>query len=167
MEDKISDLLAQSDLAVYRAGRVKGAWILETDKGLKHLGLYSYSEGKATFEQKVKQFAAEVQRCGVPIRLSPAWLVSPEDDNPYNRQTREVLAHFAEMKIPVGEGNIVFPEGNACRNLAEYFTDVPPENPYVEDPCDVRCVSFSANGDVLNGNVYRQDIMEIFANYAP
>ena len=115
----------------------------------------------------VKQFAAEVQRCGVPIRLSPAWLVSPEDDNPYNRQTREVLAHFAEMKIPVGEGNVVFPEGNARRNLAEYFTDVPPENPYVEDPCDVRCVSFSANGDVLNGNVYRQDIMEILANYAP
>lgn len=59
MEDKISDLLAQYDLAVYRAGRVKGAWILETDKGLKHLGPYSYSEGKATFEQKVKQFAAE------------------------------------------------------------------------------------------------------------
>ena len=59
MEDKISDLLAQYDLVVYRAGRVKGAWILETDRGLKNLGGCSYSEGKVTFEQKVKQFAAE------------------------------------------------------------------------------------------------------------
>ena len=59
MEDKLSDLLAQYDLVVYRAGRVKGAWILETDRGLKNLGGYSYSEGKAAFEQKVKQFAAE------------------------------------------------------------------------------------------------------------
>ena len=59
MEDKISDLLAQYDLVVYRAGRVKGAWILETDRGLKNLGGCSYSEGKVKFEQKVKQFAAE------------------------------------------------------------------------------------------------------------
>ena len=59
MEDKISDLLAQYDLMVYRAGRVKGAWILETDRGLKCLGNCNYSEGKVAFEQKVKQFAAE------------------------------------------------------------------------------------------------------------
>ena len=45
MEDKISDLLAQYDLMVYRAGRVKGAWVLETDRGLKSLGNCSYSEG--------------------------------------------------------------------------------------------------------------------------
>lgn len=57
MEDKISDLLAQYDLVVYRAGRVKGAWILETDRGLKSLGGCSYSEGKVAFEQKVKQLA--------------------------------------------------------------------------------------------------------------
>ncbi len=57
MEDKIADLLAQYDLEVYRAGRVKGVWILETDRGLKCLGSCSYSEGKIRFEQKVKQFA--------------------------------------------------------------------------------------------------------------
>lgn len=59
MEEKIADLLAQYDLVVYRAGRAKGAWILETDRGLKCLGSCSYSEGKIKFEQKVKQFAAE------------------------------------------------------------------------------------------------------------
>ena len=50
----------------------------------------------------VKLFAAEVQRCGIPIRLSPAWLVSAEDNNPYNCKTREILGQFAAMRIPVG-----------------------------------------------------------------
>ena len=57
MDDKIADLLAQYDLTVYRAGRMKGAWILETDRGLKSLAGCSYSEGKICFEQKVKQLA--------------------------------------------------------------------------------------------------------------
>ena len=59
----------------------------------------------------VKQFAAEAKKCGIPIRLQPAWLVSATDDNPYNRKTREILGSFADVKIPVGEGNVIFPEG--------------------------------------------------------
>ena len=115
----------------------------------------------------VQRFAAEAKKCGIPIRLQPAWLVSATDDNPYNRKTREILDSFADMEIPVGEGNVIFPEGNARKYLAEYFSDELPENPYVEDPRDVRCVSFSPNGDVLSGNVYRNDIMEIIKDYAP
>ena len=115
----------------------------------------------------VRAFAAEAKACGIPIRLQPAWLVSATDDNPYNVRTREILGSFADMEIPVNEGNIIFPEGNALKYLAEYFTDKLPENPYVEDPCDVRCVSFSPNGDVLGGNVYERDIMEIIKNYTP
>ena len=42
-----------------------------------------------------------------------------------------------------------------------------PENPYVEYPHDVRCVSFSPNGDVLDGNVYKTDIMWILAKHRP
>lgn len=59
MEDKIADMLAQYDLKVYRAGRVKGTWMLETDRGLMSLGTCNYSEGKVKFEQKVKQFATD------------------------------------------------------------------------------------------------------------
>lgn len=59
MDEKVADLLAQYDLVVYRAGRVKGAWMLETDQGLKCLGSCSCSEGKAKFEQKVKQFVKD------------------------------------------------------------------------------------------------------------
>ena len=115
----------------------------------------------------VKQFAAEAKARGIPIRLQPAWLVSAEHDNPYNRKTREILASFADMGIVVNEGNIIFPEGNALKYLSEYFTDTLPENPYVEDPADVRCLSFSPNGDVLDGNVYERVILEILKNYAP
>ena len=115
----------------------------------------------------VKQFAKVARACGIPIRLQPAWLVSATDDNPYNRKTGEILDSFADMEIPVGEGNIIFPEGNALKYLAEYFAHILPENPYAEDPRDVRCISFEPNGNVLGGNVYERDIMEIIKDYAP
>ena len=113
----------------------------------------------------VMLFASEVVRSGIPMRLSPAWLVSRSDENPYNRKTRELLSRFTGMGISVGEGNLIFPEGNACIYLADYFKGIVPENPYVEDPRDLRCISFSANGDVLGGNVYRCDIVELLKNY--
>ena len=115
----------------------------------------------------VKYFAAEVKKCGIPIRLSPAWLSSKYSDNEYNRKTREILDSFTELEIFECEGNVVFPEGNALIYLAEYFSADLPENPYKEDPRDVKCLSFLPNGDVLGGNVYRQDIMEIINNYNP
>ena len=115
----------------------------------------------------VKQFAAEAKKCGIPIRLQPAWLVSASDNNPYNRKTRKILDSFADMEISENEGNVIFHEGNALKYLAEYFTDELPENPYAEDPRDVRCVSFEPNGDVLGGNVYERDIMEIIRDYLP
>ena len=115
----------------------------------------------------VRLFATEAKNCGIPMRLQPAWLVSRSDDNPYNRKTMEILDRFADLEIPTGEGNVIFPEGNALRFLSAYFTEESPENPYVEDPRDVRCLSFSPNGDVLDGNLYRQDVMEILENYTP
>ena len=115
----------------------------------------------------VKSFAIEAKKCSIPTRLSPAWLVSVKDDNPYNIKTREILNAFADLQIPVGDGNVIFPEGNALKYLSEYFNDHLSVNPYIEDPRDIRCISFSANGDVLDGNVYHRDILEIIKNYSP
>ena len=115
----------------------------------------------------VRQFAAETKRCGIPTRLQPAWLVSATDDNLYNRKTREILGSFADLEFRVGVGNVIFLEGNALKYLAEYFTDELPENPYKDNPCNVKCVSFDPNGDVLGGNVYERDIMEIIKDYVP
>ena len=117
--------------------------------------------------ETVKTFATALKEYGVPLRLNPAWLRSAVDDNPYNRKTKEILDSFADLELPTGEGNVIFPEGNALKYLAEYFTDERPENPYAEDPRDVRCVSFEPNGDVLGGNVYERDIMKMIKDYAP
>lgn len=115
----------------------------------------------------VRNFVMQAQKCDIPIRLQPAWLVSSTDNNPYNQKTRKILDSFADLGICESEGNVIFPEGNAVEYLSEYFMDAIPENPYVEDPCDVRCISFLPNGDVLGGNVYERDIMEIIQNYTP
>ena len=115
----------------------------------------------------VRAFATELTACGVPTRLQPAWLISGEAENPYNIRTAEILSSFSELNIPIGEGNVIFPEGNALRYLSEYFTEVSVENPYVEDPKDIRCLSFSADGGLLNGNIYESDVMDILRAYAP
>ena len=115
----------------------------------------------------VRVFAKEAVARGIPTRLQPAWLVSRSDQNPYNLKTREILDSLRDLSIPESDGNVVFPEGNALKYLGEYFTDGAPENSYIEDPRDVRCISFSANGDVLDGNVYKNDIEEIIDRYLP
>lgn len=104
----------------------------------------------------------------IPIRLSPAWLVSEEDGNPYNVKTGEILQKFEYLHIPVGSGNVIFPSGNALKYLREYFDEnTVKRSPYYEDPKDVRTVSVAANGDVLNGNINETDIIDIMRAYRP
>ncbi len=113
-------------------------------------------------------FAECAVRAGLPVRLSPAWLVSTEDRNPYNDRTREILREFDPLRIPLGSGNVVFPCGNALKYLSEYFDENTAGcSPYEDDPEDIRSISFSPNGDVLNGNVYDTDILEIMESYRP
>ena len=104
--------------------------------------------------ETVLYFAECVVKSSIPIRLQPAWLVSKEDDNPYNVRTREILKEFEPLRIPTGAGNVVFPSGNALKYLHEYFDDITASSPYEEDPGDLRTISIGANGDVLNGIVY-------------
>ena len=147
--------------------------IKEVAKGLKACGVNDLLLSVDAFHAEtipieiVKEFAREAKACAIPMRLQPAWLVSREDENPYNLKTRELTCIFSDMEIPVGEGNIVFPEGNALKYLSEYFKNGAPINPYLEDRFDVRCLSFSPNGDVLQGNVYKNDIIEILNSYTP
>lgn len=118
--------------------------------------------------EPVLYFAQYAVDAGIPVRLSPAWLVSREDVNPYNEKTRAIISEFESLKIPEGEGNVVFPSGNALKYLREYFDeDVSESSPYEEDSADIRTISFSENGDVLNGNIYETDILEIIRAYQP
>lgn len=115
----------------------------------------------------VRLFLLAAKENGIPARLQPAWLVSATDDNPYNEKTRKLLLSLADLQLPTGEGNVIFPEGNAAHHLAAYFAKEIPENPYREDPYDLHCISFEANGDVLGGNLYTRDILDILDAYAP
>ena len=118
--------------------------------------------------EKVKYFAECVKQEQIAIDIHPAWLVSEEDDNPYNRRTREILQEFEQMGIPVSSGNIIFPSGNAVKYLSEYFKgNEDYVNPYEDDPKDMRTLCFSPNGDVLNGNVNTEGIMDILKLYSP
>jgi hypothetical protein len=116
----------------------------------------------------VRTFAAAVKEAGGAIRISPAWLVSRDADNPYNKKTHEILAHFTAMGIPEGSGNVIFPSGNALKYLADYFDpDNLPVNPYEESPEDVRTISVDPDGSVLGGNIYDTDILTLIERYTP
>ena len=148
--------------------------IEEVTKNLADCGINDLLLSADAFHQEtiplepVRFFAECAIRSGIPVRLSPAWLVSPDDHNPYNDRTREILRKFEPLQIPVGGGNVVFPQGNALKYLRDYFDENVEEfSPYEEDPEDIRTISFSQNGDVLNGNIYRSDILEIIRTYRP
>ena len=61
---------------------------------------------------------------------------------------------------------MLFSKWKCSEYLSDYF-DKNKEyiNPYEENPIDVRTISFSENGDVLNGNIYEKSIMEIIEEY--
>lgn len=116
----------------------------------------------------VKEFAKAVKTEGINIRTHPAWLIKKEDENPYNLKTFEILKEFDSMGISASKGNTIFPSGNALKYLSEYF-DLNQNyiNPYEEDPEDIRAICISPNGDVLGGNIYQTDILNIIENYTP
>ncbi len=147
--------------------------IREVVKNLEQSGINNILLSVDAFHQAtipldiVKSFAREVKKTDICIFLQPAWLKSKTHDNPYNRKTREILDSFKDIGILENDGNVIFPEGNAKKYLAEYFTDDTPINPYVDDPRDVRCLSFSPDGSVLGENACQKDIMDIIKDYIP
>ncbi len=147
--------------------------ISEAAEGLLQSGVNDVLLSVDAFHQEtiplepVRFFAQELKKRGVPLRMQPAWLVSPDDENPYNLRTRALLNEFLSLGIAENQGNVIFPEGNAKKYLAEYFREETVSNPYREDPSDVRCVSFAPDGGVFDGNLYQTDIMEILRKYHP
>ena len=119
--------------------------------------------------EPVMTFAKALIDAGTPrLRVHPAWLVDTEADNPYNRKTREILAQFQELGIAVSSGNVILPKGNALKYFKEYFdSNTTYISPYAENPQDIRAICVSPNGDVLQGNIYKTDILEILAKYMP
>lgn len=104
----------------------------------------------------------------IKLRVHPAWLVSAEAENPYNQKTREILKEFKAIGVESSDGNVIFPRGNALKYFREYFDlSVPQVSPYDEDPKDIKAICVDPNGDVLGGNIYQTDILEILEVYHP
>lgn len=116
----------------------------------------------------VMEFAAQVSRFNVRLRVHPAWLVSKEDSNPYNSRTNGIMAEFEAMGVAQSDGNIIFPSGNARKYLSEYY-DAEQEypNPYEQNPEDLQAICIEPDGAVLGGNIYRADILDILEGYEP
>lgn len=78
-----------------------------------------------------------------------------------------MLQEFIQDGIGVSTGNVIFPSGNAKKYLSEYFDDtIAYTNPYEDDPRDIQSISFNSNGDVLNGNIYKNCIIDILNAYS-
>lgn len=118
--------------------------------------------------EPVMEFAAQISRFDVRLRVHPAWLVSKEHNNPYNSRTNEIMAEFESVGIAQSDGNVIIPSGNALKYLSDYYdTEQEYVSPYEQDPEDIRAICISPDGGVLGGNIYETDILEILGEYAP
>ena len=64
MEEKSAEFLEKYDFTVYHISRVRGAYVLTTDKGTKLLKEYGGTEKRAFSEQKILQ---HIRAEGIPI----------------------------------------------------------------------------------------------------
>ena len=116
--------------------------------------------------EPVKMFADEIYKVGGQIRVQPAWLVSKEHDNPYNRKTVEILKLFKNDGIQENDGNVIWLSGSARKYFSDYFDlDKEDVSLYTENPRDIHAISINPNGDVLNDNIFQTDILEILEKY--
>lgn len=149
--------------------KIKPVALSLADSGVNALLLSVDAFHQETIPLDTVMFFAECAiHSGIPVKLQPAWLVSTENQNAYNVKTKEIIRAFEPLHIPLNQGNVIFPSGNALKYLREYFDDnAVPFSPYEENPEDIKTISVDANGDVLNGNVYKTDILEIIKAYRP
>ncbi|MCL2501059.1 MAG: radical SAM protein [Defluviitaleaceae bacterium] len=128
----------------------------------------------------VRQFARDL----VDVKLEgayiyPAWLVNEAHDNPYNAKTKEILATFSDIALPIKycEHHIT-PTGQAAEFLGEYFdkADATLAESDFPNPCpellNVTNISIVPNGDMMVcdyviGNIYEENARDIIARYDP
>jgi hypothetical protein len=114
------------------------------------------------------------------VAWNPCWVVSREHDNPWNRQTRQILDALAHLPIREDEGNVVQPDGSALTWLASYL---PPRLPMPTGSCEdvpygarldeLGCIGIEPDGGVsicyewTIGSAGKEDILEILERYDP
>lgn len=130
--------------------------------------------------EPVYRFANDAVDARIPgFRLHPAWLISEDDQNPYNTKTKALLKKFATLPIEISNGNNIHPGGSAAKFLREHFqqeelnlTQSCGIAPHTEPLTDINSISIVPNGDVMIcgfviGNIYNDDALDILARYNP
>jgi hypothetical protein len=129
----------------------------------------------------VERNARAYADAGIPrLVWNPCWVVSADNDNPWNRRTREILDALAHLPVEMDDGNVVQPDGSALRWLASYL---PPkvlmpvgsceDVPYGSRLDEMDCPGIEPDGGVsichdwTIGNVGEEDILEILERYDP
>ena len=128
----------------------------------------------------VLEFARRLMEiCPGNVQLQPSWVVTEADNNPWNTRTKEILAEFTALGVPVGHGDDIFMAGNAIENLSEYYPrpslcmdDTCGSQPYTEPLDQISSLSIEPNGDVIAcafpiGNLLRESMEDIVARYDP
>lgn len=126
-------------------------------------------------------FARALCRLGLGevTTLHPAWIEGPGSNNPYDVKTEACLDRFKPLRLPVGDGNRVFPGGSAKLYLADYFQKQPVDMsfrcgaaPYTERLDAPTTLAVDPDGSVrvccfVIGSLRRQPMTEILKAYDP
>ena len=160
--------------------------IRETAEALAKSGLNQLLISVDAFHQEtillepVRRFAQCAAQSGIEgVKLHPAWVVNEAHENPYNSETRAILARLADLGLPVTRGNDIFPAGNAKKHLGQYYESAAPDftlpcgsAPYTSPLTDISRLSIAPNGDVMVcafviGNIQNESAADIAARYDP
>jgi hypothetical protein len=114
------------------------------------------------------------------IKLSPCWIISEKDKNRYNETTKQLLQELEDLRIPLGRGNILVPEGAALEHLHEFVParkimwNESCSNIRYSDPLDaIQSVCIDPDGQInacrgfVIGNAVEGDISEALDRYDP
>lgn len=129
----------------------------------------------------VREAAEALLEAGMPdVHWNPCWVISKHHDNAFNRKTKAVLHSLGDLRIRIGEGNVVRPEGRAIVSLKNYLpskTLMPKEKcgeiPYTEKLDSVKTVLVEPDGSVAVctefyiGNAFETDIIDMLESYDP
>ena len=125
------------------------------------------------FAQYVAQTAPGV------LKLSPAWVVNAAHQDVWNERTRDILAQFAELSLPISQGNDIFMAGNAIKNLSQFYpapcldlSETCGSLPYTEPLEQIRSISIEPDGSVKAcalsiGNLLEDSMDTIVSGYDP
>ncbi len=114
------------------------------------------------------------------LAWNPCWVVSPEDENPYDQRTRAILQQLAHLPVRTDAGNLLQPVGNSQKWLAAYL---PPRQsipsgrcediPYTSRLDEIDSISIDPDdgvdicSDWVIGNARQADILDILKSYEP